>query len=70
MPSGMVVVVLVHSFEKAQPIQAHPYVFEMFYISLIFVGLLKKQMCMVVEYTWCRVTTKSKITNLKINLRI
>ena len=26
-----------------------------------------KRMCMVVEYTRCRVKTKSKLTNLKIN---
>ena len=31
---------------------------------------LMKQMRMVVEYTRCRVKTKSKLTNLKINSRI
>ena len=32
--------------------------------------LVTKQMGAVVEYTRCRVKTKSKLTNLKINSRI
>ena len=32
--------------------------------------VLTKRMCMVIEYTRCRVKIKSKLTNLKINSRI
>ena len=35
-----------------------------------FLSPLTKKMCMVVEYTRCRVKTKSKLINLKINSRI